>query len=282
MSDNNSHNYQRIASAIEYLNDHFREQPALEDIAAHVHLSPYHFQRLFTAWAGVSPKKFLQLLSLEHAKHLLREGSPRLSDAAYRTGLSGTSRLHDLFVNIEAMTPAEYRNGGNGLSIEYSLHQSAFGRLFVAATEKGICHLAFVEDEEQALAELRLLFPNALCTRARAQKHAALATIFAPSNNMPDTIRLHLKGTPFQLKVWQALLRIPTGSLATYGQLATQIGQPQASRAVGTAIGKNPVAFLIPCHRVIRASGATGGYRWGPVRKQAIIGWESAQTSLKY
>ena len=277
MSDTNAHNYHRIASASEYLNANFRDQPALEDIAAHVHLSPYHFQRLFTEWAGVSPKKFLQLLSLEHAKCLLREGSPRLSDAAYRTGLSGTSRLHDLFTNIEAMTPAEYRNGGEGLRIEYSFHLSAFGRLFVAATRKGICQLAFVEDEDQALADLRLLFPNALCTCVRAQEHAGLTTIFALNGATPEAIRLHLKGTPFQLKVWQALLRIPTGNLSTYGQLATQIGQPQASRAVGTAIGKNPVAFLIPCHRVIRASGAIGGYRWGPVRKQAIIGWESAQ-----
>ena len=277
MPDTNPHNYHRIASAIEYLNANFRDQPALEDIAAHVHLSPYHFQRLFTEWAGVSPKKFLQFLSVEHAKDLLRDEFPRLSDAAYQTGLSGTSRLHDLFVNIEAMTPAEYRNGGEGLRINYSIHQSIFGSLFIAATEKGVCHLSFTDDEGQALADLRLLFPNALCTRARAQKHAALATIFSPDGATPDTIRLHLKGTPFQLKVWQALLRIPTGNLSTYGQLATQIGQPQASRAVGTAIGKNPVAFLIPCHRVIRASGATGGYRWGAVRKQAIIGWESAQ-----
>lgn len=276
MPTTNSHHYQRIASAIEYLNANFKDQPSLEDIAAYVHLSPFHFQRTFTEWAGVSPKKFLQFLSLEHAKRLLREESPRLSDAAYQTGLSGTSRLHDLFVNIEAMTPAEYRNGGEGLQIEYSFLPSTFGHLFVAATRKGICQLAFVENEAQAIADLRLLFPNALCTCARAQKHATLADIFAPEAATPNTIRLHLKGTPFQLKVWQALLRIPTGKLSTYGQLAKEIDQPNASRAVGTAIGKNPIAFLIPCHRVIRASGVTGGYRWGPVRKQAIIGWESA------
>ncbi|MFK8161961.1 MAG: bifunctional transcriptional activator/DNA repair enzyme AdaA [Lewinella sp.] len=277
MSATNSHNYHRIASAIKYLNANFRAQPSLDEIAAHVHLSPFHFQRLFKEWAGVSPKKFLQFLSIEYAKDLLRGGSPPLSEAAYHTGLSGTGRLHDLFINIEAMTPAEYRNGGAGLRIEYSLHHSAFGQLFIAATGKGICQLVFAEDEVIALADLRLLFPNALCTRAPAQKHAAIANIFDPEIATPSAMRLHLKGTPFQLKVWQALLRIPSGNLSTYGQLAKDIEQPGASRAVGTAIGKNPVAFLIPCHRVIRASGVTGGYRWGPVRKQAIIGWEGAQ-----
>jgi AraC family transcriptional regulator of adaptative response/methylated-DNA-[protein]-cysteine methyltransferase len=270
------HHYATIERAITYLNDHFKEQPSLDEVARHVHLSPHHFQRIFTKWAGVSPKKFLRFLSLEFAKDLLRASSGPLSEAAYATGLSGTGRLHDLFVNIEAMTPAEFRNGGEGLNIIYDLQESAFGTVFIASTEKGICHLRFVDDEGEALTELEHCFPNAHRTRGRAQIHDLAANAIGSMNEQPARLDLHLRGTPFQLKVWQALLDVPNGIRATYGQLAGAIGKPGASRAVGTAIGKNPVAMLIPCHRVIRSSGESGGYRWGPVRKQIILGRESA------
>ncbi len=270
--------YATIERAIRYLNDNFREQPSLEDVARHVHLSPHHFQRVFTEWAGVSPKKFLRFLSLEFAKGLLKQNKGPLSHTASAAGLSGTGRLHDLFVNIEAMTPAEYRSGGLGLAITYEFYLCSFGHLLVASTDKGICHLTFVDDEASGLTELEQCFPNAHCTRGRAPIHELAVAAISNLKDKPVRLNLHLRGTPFQLKVWRALLNVPDGDRATYGQLANAIGQPGASRAVGTAIGKNPIALLIPCHRVIRASGESGGYRWGPVRKQIILGSESVRT----
>lgn len=273
-------NYNRVAEAIAFIQENFKGQPNLEAVANHIHLSPDHFQRLFTEWAGTSPKKFLQYISVEHAKNRLQRDQASLFDTALDTGLSSTSRLHELFVNIEGMTPAEFKNGGEALSIHYSIGESTFGTLFIASTSKGICHMAFETDPDRAIVDVRKRFPNArFLQQADALQQQALA-FFQTDWSQLGKIKLHLRGTPFQLKVWEALLKIPMGSLSSYGAIAQQIGSPNAARAVGSAIGSNPIAFLIPCHRVIQASGTFGGYMWGPIRKTALIGWESAQTDL--
>ncbi|MDH5826130.1 methylated-DNA--[protein]-cysteine S-methyltransferase [Sphingobacterium faecium] len=278
METQSSLNYNRVASAIAYLQHHFKEQPHLDEVAAEIHLSPAHFQRLFTEWAGTSPKKFLQYISIEHAKKLLAENRDlTLFDTAYETGLSSTSRLHDLFINIEGMSPAEYKNGGQNLSINYRFADSPFGKVIIASTTKGICYIAFESNEAKAYHDLQARFPNALFNQYADTLQESALIIFRNDWSTLSEIKLHLKGTDFQLKVWESLLKIPMGKLVTYGDVAQQIGNAKASRAVGTAIGSNPVAFLIPCHRVIQASGITGGYMWGPTRKTAIIGWESAQ-----
>lgn len=269
--------FSRIAQAIEYIQVNFQQQPTLEEVAEKVHLSPFHFQRLFSDWAGTSPKKFLQYISLEHAKKLLQNHHTSLVETAYQTGLSGTSRLHDLFITIEGMTPGEYKNGGKNLTIHYSFAESPFGNLIVASTHKGICYMAFQEDESQALAELQAKFPNANFSRKLDILQQNALFIFQHDWSKLPQIKLHLKATEFQLKVWETLLKIPMGNLSTYGSIAQQIEKPYACRAVGTAIGSNPVAFLIPCHRVIQSSGAIGGYMWGSTRKKAIIGWEGAK-----
>ncbi len=274
-------NYNRIAEAIDYIQNNFKQQPNLDEVAEKVHLSPFHFQRLFTEWAGTSPKKFLQYTSIEYAKKLLRDDSTlSVSDAAFETGLSGSSRLHDLFINIEGMTPGEYKNGAKSLVINYSFAESPFGNLIIAATQKGVCYMAFEEHEGKALEKLRLKFPNANFVKKLdlIQQHALF--IFQNDWSKLSEIKLHLKGTDFQLKVWESLLKIPFGKLSTYGKIAQDIESPNASRAVGSAIGSNPVAFLIPCHRVIQSSGMFGGYMWGTTRKAAIIGWEGAQLNL--
>lgn len=267
--------YETIAAAIGYIREHFREQPGLEEVAAAVHLSPFHFQRVFREWAGVSPKKFLQYLTVEYAKSILKEGST-VSDAAWESGLSGTGRLHDLFVHIEGMTPGEYRNGGKELRIHYSFAETPFGEVLIASTPKGICHLAFAGDRRQALEELKTSFPNATIQQTTDLLQQNALHIFTRDWSHLQEIRLHLKGTPFQLKVWEALLHIPAGQLTTYQAIAQMAGHPGAIRAAGTAIGSNPVAFLIPCHRVIRSTGETGQYRWTAYRKTAMIGWEAA------
>jgi len=272
-------NYTRIADAIAYLRDHFKEQPDLDAVAAEVHLSPHHFQRMFTDWAGVSPKKFLQYLSLEHAKTVLQQSRASLFDAAFETGLSGTGRLHDLFVNIEGMTPGEYKNGGAQLDINYSYAECPFGNVLVASTHKGVCYMGFADDSEQAFQELAGRFPKAKFRQMTDLIQQQALYIFTQDWSQLDQIKLHLKGSPFQLKVWETLLKIPMGQLVSYGEIATHIERPGASRAVGTAIGSNPVAFLIPCHRVIQASGQLGGYMWGTTRKTALLGWEAAKTS---
>lgn len=272
--------YERVAKAIAYIREHFRQQPTLEEVAAHVHLSPFHFQRLFGQWAGTTPKKFLQYISIAHAKQLLKEQQATLADAAFAAGLSGTGRLHDLFVRIEGMTPAAYRDGGKGLTIRYSFAESLFGRLIVASTPKGVCYMAFYEQQEQALPGLQARFPHAvLVQQADGLQQDALRLLQGERSELPE-VKLHLRGTDFQLKVWEALLKIPLGALSTYGAIAEQIGTPKASRAVGTAIGSNPVAFLIPCHRVIQSTGNMGGYMWGETRKAAIIGWEGARMEI--
>lgn len=270
--------YNRIAEAIEYIKTNFKDQPNLDEVAKKVHLSPFHFQRLFTEWAGTSPKKFLQYISVEHAKKVLTESKKTLFETAFETGLSGTSRLHDLFINIEGMTPAEYKNGGKSLVINYSFAESPFGNLVVASTMKGVCYMAFKDNEEQGLEDLKMKFPNALFNRKLDLLQQNALFIFQKDWSKLAEIKLHLKGTDFQLKVWETLLKIPMGQLSTYGSIAKKIDAPNASRAVGTAIGSNPVAFLIPCHRIIQSTGTFGGYMWGNTRKAAIIGWESAFT----
>lgn len=276
MKSQAAYNYERIAAAIEFITQNFKSQPDLDSVARHVHVSPSHFQRMFTEWAGTSPKKFLQYISIQHAKQILKEArQATLWDAAHDTGLSSTSRLHDLFITIEGLTPAEYKKGGLGLSIRYDFADTPFGTVIAASTEKGLCYLAF--EEEKSVEKLRRQYPNATL-RQEADSHQQNALRFFQHDwsNLSE-IKLHLKGTPFQLKVWETLLKVPVGKLTTYGAIAERIGQPSASRAVGTAIGSNPIAFLIPCHRVIQSSGVLGGYRWGTTRKTAIIGWENAQ-----
>ena len=269
-------NYERVAKAIDYIKTHFKSQPNLDEVAEKVNLSPFHFQRLFTDWAGTSPKKFLQYVSVNYAKGLLKDQQANLFDVAFETGLSGTSRLHDLFVNIEGMTPAEYKNGGSELSINYNFSDTPFGSILAASTEKGVCYMAFYEEKLTALALLKAKFPNAIYIDKTDVLQQNALSIFQNDWSKLSDIKLHLKGTDFQLKVWEALLKIPMGKLSTYGKLAGEIGNPNASRAVGTAIGSNPIAFLIPCHRVIQNSGNFGGYMWGNTRKTAIIGWEQA------
>ena len=269
-------NYERIKTAIEFITTNFRQQPDLDELAREVNLSPFHFQRMFSDWAGVSPKKFLQYISVEHAKNLLNENKS-LSDTSFETGLSGTSRLHDLFINIEGMTPGEYKNGGEKLQINYSFAETPFGNIIVASTAKGICHLAFADDEVQALKELMNLFPSAHYRQVVDTIQQNALFIFSQDWKDLSRIKLHLKGTAFQLKVWEALLKIPLGGLTTYSRIAESVGNAKASRAVGSAVGDNPVAFLIPCHRVIRSTGVIGQYHWGNSRKTAISGWESSR-----
>lgn len=273
-------NYDRIAEAIDFIKTNFKAQPNLDEVAEKVHLSPFHFQRLFSDWAGTSPKKFLQYITVEHAKKLLKENQTSLFETAHETGLSGTSRLHDLFINIEGMSPAEYKNGGKNLEINFSFAESPFGNLLVASTGKGICHMAFYENEKAAFETLLSYFPQATFNRKLDILQQNALFIFQNDWSKLKQVKLHLKGTDFQLKVWETLLKIPMGQLTTYGSVAQQIEKPNASRAVGTAIGSNPVAFLIPCHRIIQSTGNLGGYMWGTTRKSAIIGWESAKVNL--
>lgn len=279
MNEQENLNFKRIAEAIGYLSTHFREQPALEQVAERVHLSPFHFQRLFTEWAGVSPKKFLQFLTVDYAKTILQKANATLADTAFESGLSGTGRLHDLFVSIEGMTPGEYKNGGQSLAINYSFAESPFGDLLVASTTKGICYMAFSDEPAKALHELQRSFPNAQYRQMVDRIQQDALHIFSHDWRQPDQIKLHLKGTAFQLKVWETLLKIPMGGLSSYSNIASSIEKPLAQRAVGTAIGQNPVAFLIPCHRVIQATGSFGNYHWGSVRKSAMIGWEAAKVA---
>ena len=270
-------NYNRIADAIRFIKKNYRTQPKLEEIAEHINMSPFHFQRMFSEWAGTTPKRFLQYLNIEYAKKILKETHATLFDTACELGLSGTGRLHDLFINIEGMTPGEYKNGGLALNINYSFADTPFGKIIAASTDKGVCHMAFVDEgERRAFDHLRSIFPNAKYVLSPDTKQQHALSVFDRDWNRLEEIKLHLKGTEFQLKVWETLLKIPAGGLATYADLATKSGYNGACRAVGTAVGKIPVAFLIPCHRVIKATGEPGNYHWGEMRKNAIIAWEAA------
>lgn len=267
--------YQRMADTLEWLSAHFEDQPSLDEIASRAGVSPYHFQRLFTRWVGLSPKKYVQFLTLERAKACLA-ASESVLDAAFASGLSGPGRLHDLFVNIEAVTPGEYRRGAAGVVIRHGVHDSPFGPVLLMHTERGICGLAFVapEDGGRTLAGMARRWPNAHLVADPGPGAELAARAFGAGGAGAPGLTLWLYGTPFQIQVWQALLRIPPGSITSYKALAGYIGRPNASRAVGTASGLNPISYLIPCHRVIRTSGALGGYRWGPGRKLAMLSRE--------
>jgi AraC family transcriptional regulator of adaptative response/methylated-DNA-[protein]-cysteine methyltransferase len=277
--------YQRIARAIEFIRSRVTEQPSLAEVAAHIGLSPYHFQRLFSRWAGVTPKQFLQVMTVQKAKQLLQQSWPLLA-VADEVGLSSGSRLYDHFIQLEAMTPGEYKRQGAGLQVTYGVIPTPFGAAFIASTARGISSLAFLTDQQQALptpAQLPQLqalqqqWPKASFSHQPASCLALGQQLFnaAPSAERP--LSLFVTGTNFQISVWRALLHIPTAGLASYSQIASAIGQPAASRAVGLAVGANPVALLIPCHRVIRHNGEAGGYHWGEQRKQVIQSWEMAR-----
>lgn len=276
--------YARVAAAIRYLEAHHGSQPSLDAVAAHLHLSPWHFQRLFARWAGISPKRFVQFLTVEHARALLTHATNVL-DTSLESGLSGPGRLHDLFVHVEAVTPGEYKSGGQGITIRYGLHASPFGDCLLAVTERGICGLSFFEDAggsaDNGLEALRSHWPLATLLRDQTATARVLAKVF-PANLLAERKPVHLllKGTNFQLKVWEALLHVPPGGVTTYESIAQTIHQPTAARAVGSAVGANAIAYLIPCHRVIRKSGIVDGYRWGTVRKKAILAWEAAHGEL--
>lgn len=271
--------YHRIEQAILYLENHAQSQPELSEIASAVGLSEYHFQRIFSRWAGISPKRFLQFLTKEGAKELLAQ-SENLLDTTYEVGLSSLGRLHDLFVTTEAVTPGEYKSGGAGVTIRYGLHDTPFGKMLIGTTERGICHLGFVvRSEGEAIDSLVTSWPQAEMIEDSRSTAPLVEPIFDLTKRGSTPLRLHLRGTNFQLKVWEALLRIPPGTVTSYESLAAQAGRPRASRAVGTALGRNPIAVLIPCHRVIRKLGEFGNYRYGATRKMALLGWEAAQVS---
>jgi AraC family transcriptional regulator of adaptative response/methylated-DNA-[protein]-cysteine methyltransferase len=269
--------YTRVEQAIHFLEANFRRQPSLEELAESAGLSEFHFQRLFSRWVGISPKRFLQFLTKEYAKKLL-EGSQDVLGVAYESGLSGTGRLHDLFVNCEAMTPGEYKARGEGMRISYGFHPSPFGECMIAVTERGICGLRFVKEAGRGslVSSLREAWPRALLREDPEGTRGAAQSVFSFSAGLaPAPLHLFVKGTNFQIKVWEALLRIPLGRAVTYEDIARHIGMPGASRAVGNAVGANPIPFLIPCHRVIRKMGEFGNYGEGPERKKAILAWEA-------
>ena len=275
-----SEDYQRVEQTIRFLEQNYRRQPELKEVAESIHLSEYHFQRLFTRWVGISPKRFLQFLTKENAKAML-ENSHGILEAAYNSGLSGPGRLHDLFVATEAVTPGEFKHKGAGLTIRYGFHLSPFGKCLLGVTGRGICHLAFVQPGEhsQALAELQKAWPEASLQEDPQATRPLIGQIFNLSEQ-PGALGLHLCGTNFQIKVWEALLRIPPGTVVSYEDLAVSVGMPQAARAVGHAVARNPIPVLIPCHRVIRKSGEFGDYHYGAARKKALLGWEMAYSQV--
>lgn len=270
--------YDRIAQAISFIVSRANNQPALNEIAAHLHMSPFHFQRLFCRWVGVTPKRFLQALTLERAKQLLSESKPLL-EVSDSLGLSSGSRLYDHFVHLEAVTPGEYKKGGVGLTIEHAIHDTPFGKAFVATTTRGICKFAFLDYSDINVLKSGLLkkWPQAEFHENRQGTQTIIETMFDKESTLDRPLSLHVSGTNFQISVWKALLEIPPSTVTSYTQVANRIGLPRAARAVGTAIGANPVAFLIPCHRVIQQSGKLGGYHWGETRMHAIHAWESAR-----
>ena len=269
--------YDRIAAAIRYLREEAPRQPPLAEVAAYVHLSPAHFQRIFTAWAGVSPKQFARTLTVAYAKRLLdREDSPSLFDVAQASCLSSTSRLHDAFVRLEAMTPGEYRSGGASLSITHAYAKTRFGQTLIARTPRGICHLSFGEDRAAMLAMLQDRYPGAQHNEGQLEEDQsqALALIDGAAADPARPLAVHVGGTPFQFQVWRALLDIAPGRIETYGSLGGRLGRPRAAQAIGNAVGANRIAWLIPCHRVLRGDGKLGGYAWGEDRKAAMLGLE--------
>ncbi|MBC8335820.1 MAG: methylated-DNA--[protein]-cysteine S-methyltransferase [Anaerolineales bacterium] len=267
--------YAIIEKAIHFIELHQRRQPTLKEIAESVNLSEYHFQRLFTRWVGISPKRFLQFLTKENAKVLLSNANSLL-EVTYKTGLSSPGRLHDLFVQTEAITPGEYKHKGAGLTIRFGSHPTPFGQCLLAATERGICNISF-DTEKEALKNLHKEWQQATLVEDAAHTRTFVEKIFSPAKAGETPLSLDLRGTNFQIQVWEALLRIPAGQVNTYQGVAVSINQPKASRAVGNAVARNPIPMLIPCHRVIRATGEFGNYAFGSARKKAILGWEMAQ-----
>ncbi len=284
--DTSDRDYGRIEKAIRFIEGNVRRQPGLAEVARHVGMSEFHFQRVFSRWAGVSPKKFLQFLTAEHARNLLRE-SRSVLDVAYDVGLSGGSRLHDLTVKLYGMTPGEIKTRGSALTIRYGVHPTPFGSCLLAMTPRGICGLRFIRPGtvRTHLAELREAWPGSTFMHDPRTTGATVRRIFEAarrSDDSKDAVALVVRGTPFQIKVWEALLDIPSGHVVSYHGLARRIGRATASRAVGSAVGHNPVAYLIPCHRVIHSTGTAGTYRWGSVRKKALLGWEAARQESRH
>lgn len=280
-------NYQRIEQAIRYLENNFQRQPELDEVAEVVHLSPFHFQRLFTEWAGISPKRFLQFLTVDFLKSKLQE-SKNLVEVAVAAGLSSQSRVYDLFTTLEAVTPQEYKQSGSGIRIEYGIHETPFGDALIGITERGVCWLSFINTDEDPRYELEKMkehWHNSVFHQDQALTLEFVSKIFARKSQLslggstPEKMHLFVKGTNFQIKVWEALLKLPLGNVTTYQEIATQIQNPKAMQAVGSAVGSNHIAYLIPCHRVIRKDGVLGEYRWNATRKKSIIGWEMATTS---
>lgn len=273
--------YPVIERAIRYLEENASHQPELNEIASAVGLSEFHFQRVFTRWAGISPKRFLQFLTKESAKELL-DRSENLLDTTLQVGLSSLGRLHDLFITTEAVTPGEYKSRGIGLTIHYGLHPTPFGQCLIGVTERGICHLSFVESSEGgAVDELAAEWQKARIIENPRKTESFVEPIFNVGHHRDKPLQVYLRGTNFQIKVWEALLQIPSGRVSTYQQIAEQVGRPGATRAVGTAVGHNPVPVLIPCHRVIRKLGEFGNYRYGAARKKALLGWELSKAQFE-
>lgn len=274
-------NYQRIEQSIRFLEENFQRQPELDEVADHVHLSPYHFQRLFTAWAGISPKRFLQFLTVDFLKERLKE-SRNLEEVAASAGLSSQSRVYDLFTTLEAVTPQEYKLHGSGIRIAYGFHETLFGLCLIGVTERGVCWLSFCQSDEDPLVELNKMKThwNNSVFHQDQELTLSFATQIFQRDEVKNQRKLNVlvKGTNFQVKVWEALLRIPSGNVTTYQDIASQIENPKALQAVGSAVGSNHIAYLIPCHRVIRKDGILGEYRWSSVRKKSIIGWEMAKS----
>lgn len=275
-----SEDYHRIARAIAFMRQHHLNQPNLATVAQHIGLSEYHFQRLFTQWAGISPKRFLQYLTVEYAKSKITQ-TKSLLDLTLDVRLSSPGRLHDLFVNLEAMSPGEFKAGGAGLQIRYGIHDTPFGTSLIATTARGICNLYFLDttDEQTAAQRLRLEWKNAEIIRDEQATQSLRDLIFnSETFSEQKPLTLLVKGTNFQIQVWRALLKLPFGAIATYQTIAQMVARPTAARAVGNAIGNNPIGYLIPCHRVIRESGELGGYCWGVERKTVMLGWEASRT----
>lgn len=272
-------NYHRIEKAIQFLEENFQRQPELDEVAEKVHLSPFHFQRLFTEWAGISPKRFLQFLTVGFLKQRLRE-TKNLSEAAESAGLSSQSRVYDLFTTLEAVTPQEYKKQGEGLHIEYGIHDTPFGLCLIGTTERGVCWLSFIntmDDARVSIEDMKTHWHNSVFHQNQDITSIFIQQIFHRNTSSPTKLHLFVKGTNFQIKVWDALLKIPTGGVVTYQGIADEIGSPRAMQAVGSAVGSNHIAYLIPCHRVIRKDGVLGEYRWSATRKKSMIGWEMAK-----
>lgn len=271
-------NYYRIEKAIKFLEENFQRQPELDEVAEKVHLSPFHFQRMFTEWAGISPKRFLQFLTIDFLKEKLNE-TRNLLEAAESAGLSSQSRVYDLFTTLEAVTPQEYKTKGSGIHIEYGIHETPFGECLIGKTDRGICWMSFLTQEnvKNEIESMKSHWHNSVFHQNQEATQELISQIFSRSHNNTSKLHLFVKGTNFQIKVWDALLKIPTGGVTTYQRVAENINSPRAMQAVGSAVGSNHIAYLIPCHRVIRKDGVLGEYRWSSARKKSIIGWEMAK-----